>query len=184
MRHVVPRQVGIENTAARTLNVRLDPDVVWKETVDTIRPGDPRAMHVRCQESHRQWPSAEIARPQQAMQICQVSDKRPCLSLFLHILLAIGRSSVTFCSREMPTQLGMLPRPSTVAGQLFHSHRHHPARCSTHSNCSAAVRLMNPSTITTISHGRRLCRAVRCAPPLVVPLCCASRRAGFGVDPT
>ena len=53
----------------------------------------------------------------------------------------------------------------------------------THSNFSAAVMLGNPETRATISHGRRLWREVRAAPPRTRPLCWLSRRGGFGVEP-
>lgn len=52
-----------------------------------------------------------------------------------------------------------------------------------YSNCSAAIRLVNPSTITTISQGRNFSLAVLWAPPFATPLCCASRLGGFGVEP-
>lgn len=53
----------------------------------------------------------------------------------------------------------------------------------THSNFRAAIMLGNPDTKPTISHGRRLLREVRLAPPGVSPLCCFKRRGGLGVDP-
>lgn len=52
---------------------------------------------------------------------------------------------------------------------------------TTHSNCKTAFRVIKPSMMTTISHGLKLSRAVRFAPP--TPLCWASRRAGSGVEP-
>lgn len=43
--------------------------------------------------------------------------------------------------------------------------------------------LGNPEISMIISQGRSVSRAVRTAPPLAWPLCCFSRRGGFGVDP-
>jgi hypothetical protein len=54
----------------------------------------------------------------------------------------------------------------------------------TYSNCSAATLLGKPLTMAVISHGLNLSIAVCAAPPLAMPLCCRSRRTGFGVEPT
>lgn len=54
----------------------------------------------------------------------------------------------------------------------------------TYSNCNAAILLGNPVTRQTISQGLRETRDVLTAPPLASPLCCFSRRTGFGVLPT
>lgn len=43
--------------------------------------------------------------------------------------------------------------------------------------------LGKPDTRTIISQGRNLALAVLEAPPFTSPLCCLSRRGGFGVDP-
>lgn len=76
-----------------------------------------------------------------------------------------------------------------VKAHLNASHQpYHPGYNSaeaelTHSNLSAASIPGNPETTATISHGLRLARDVRAAPPFTSPLCCFSRRGGFGVDP-
>lgn len=52
-----------------------------------------------------------------------------------------------------------------------------------YSNFRAPTMLGKPDTTPTISHGRRLSRDVRAAPPLALPLCWFRRRGGWGVDP-
>lgn len=47
-----------------------------------------------------------------------------------------------------------------------------------YSNFSAATDPGNPDTRPTISHGLKVLRDVRAAPPLACPLCCFSRRGG------
>ena len=56
--------------------------------------------------------------------------------------------------------------------------------CHAHSNCRADILDVKPETMQVISHGRRLSRPVRTAPPLTRPLCWLRRRSGFGVEPT
>ena len=53
-----------------------------------------------------------------------------------------------------------------------------------YSNCKAAMLDGKPVTMQAISHGLRLLRDVRAAPPLEMPLCWARRRSGLGVEPT
>lgn len=88
---------------------------------------------------------------------------------------------------DMASQVWILPCPSkesnvtisicTQRGQT------QSMTAVTHSNCRAAILLGKPVTKHVISHGRRVSLDVRTAPPLASPLCCLSRRGGFGVLP-
>ena len=55
--------------------------------------------------------------------------------------------------------------------------------CQAHSNCRAEILEGKPATMQVISHGRRLFLEVLTAPPVEIPLCCASLRRGLGVEP-
>ena len=95
--------------------------------------------------------------------------------------------------RDMSGRVSVLPGPP-VASVSLEGQRHVPEvggtaggpwqRAVAYSNCRAAICDGKPEMMQAISQGRKLSLDVLTAPPLERPLCWASRRTGFGVEPT